>query len=127
MSETVTDEIQRAIDHLALNKSEIRLLADSDGLAVFNAALSHFVVSGDRVWWWEDFRFPATRVHFDDQRAFDPSRLSVRGPRLDGSSLLDNGPSNRKSTDPGGARFDQRLCRLRDSTPRGHDVVANQH
>ncbi len=65
------DEIQDAIQRLGLSESDIKLLPDEEGLSVFNAALSHFVASGDRRWWWEDFRFPSTTVRFPDQRAFE--------------------------------------------------------
>jgi hypothetical protein len=81
MTDTVKDEIQRAIDHLGLKESDIRLLADSEGRSVYSAAFSHFVVSGDRLWWWEDFRFPCTRVHFEDQLGFQ--RIERIVPALD--------------------------------------------
>ena len=71
MTETVKDEIQDAIQRLGLNESDIKPLPDEKGRTIFNAALSHFVASGDRRWWWEDFRFPSTSVRFTDQKGFE--------------------------------------------------------
>jgi hypothetical protein len=71
MIETVKDEIQRAIQRLGLNDSDIRLLPDEVGRPVFNAVVLHFVASGNRRWWWEDFRFPSTSIRFSDQKGFE--------------------------------------------------------
>lgn len=71
MAESVKDEIRNAIRKLGLKESDIRLLPDEQGLATFNAVLSCFVTSGNRRWWWEDFRFPSTSVHFSDQKGFE--------------------------------------------------------
>lgn len=54
MGETKT-EIENAIRVLKLTNDDIERLDDSAGKAVFDDCLSHFVVSGDRRWWWEDF------------------------------------------------------------------------
>ena len=70
MAESVKDEIQAAIQSLRLSASDIRLLPDEEGRTAFNAALTHFVASGDRRWWWEDFRFPSTAIRFADQQGF---------------------------------------------------------
>ncbi len=71
MTETVKDEIQDAIQRLGLDESDIRLLSDEEGHTAFNAALSHFVASGDRRWWWKDFRLPSTSARFTDQKGFE--------------------------------------------------------
>jgi hypothetical protein len=70
MISQVKNEIQSAIQRLGLTDSDIRLLADEEGSRVFNEALSYFVVSGKRCWWWEDFRFPNTSVRFTDSAGF---------------------------------------------------------
>ena len=69
--ETIKDEIGTAAQRLGLLESEIRLLPEEAGRRVFDAAVEHFVVGGDRVWWWEAFRLPATWRKFDDGRAFE--------------------------------------------------------
>lgn len=67
----VKDEIQNAIQELGLNEAEFNPLGDEAGGCVLKAVVSHFVTSGDRRWWWEDFRFPSTGVRFTDQRGFE--------------------------------------------------------
>lgn len=64
--ETVKDEVERAKQELGLTDSDIRLLPDAEGFRVFSTALSQFVASGNRRWWWEDFNLPATRIGFPD-------------------------------------------------------------
>lgn len=63
--ETVVDEISQAIHRLGLDPTQVRLLPSPEGEEVFRATLSHFVASGDRQWWWEDFRTPGTSFTFD--------------------------------------------------------------
>ena len=63
---TVVDEITQAIGRLSLDPAVMRLLAPSQSETVFLAALNHFVTSGDRRWWWEDFRKPGKSVTFED-------------------------------------------------------------
>jgi hypothetical protein len=70
MAHAVKIEIQDAIQRLGLNDSNIKLLPDDQATPIFRAAHSHFVASSDRRWWWEDFRFSATRVRFSDQKGF---------------------------------------------------------
>ncbi|MCM5683009.1 hypothetical protein M8A51_26200 [Schlegelella sp. S2-27] len=62
--ETVVDEIRRAAETLAFSPSELRELPAEESEAVFRAALERFVASGDRRWWWEDFRSSGESVHF---------------------------------------------------------------
>jgi hypothetical protein len=62
--ETVIDEILRAVAELALAPDQFRQLPSEESEAVFLAALRKFVASGDRRWWWEDFRTPGTSLHF---------------------------------------------------------------
>jgi len=58
----VKDEIQAAMQHLELDKSKIQLLDDDNGERVFKECINHFLNSGDRRWWWEDFKFPSFSV-----------------------------------------------------------------
>jgi len=55
MSE-IKKEIQRAIETLNLTEREVQLLPSDLGKIVFEECLAHFVRSGERRWWWEDFR-----------------------------------------------------------------------
>ncbi len=70
MINDVRDEIQDAIQRLGLIDSDIKLLMDEEGIKIFNNALAHFVLSEDRRWWWEGFRFPSTAVRFTGQAGF---------------------------------------------------------
>ena len=51
----VKDEIIRAIKTLGLNDQEIKLIERNKAEKIYNDCLDHFVKSGDRRWWWEDF------------------------------------------------------------------------
>ncbi len=51
---TVKIEIEQAITTLNLKPAEISLVADVKTL--YLDLLKHFVKSGDRKWWWEDFK-----------------------------------------------------------------------
>jgi hypothetical protein len=51
----VTEEIVNAIGTLNLDGSDIQLLDKAEGRKIFDDLLTHFVNSGDRRWWWEDF------------------------------------------------------------------------
>lgn len=64
--ETVRDEVEAARRTLGLTDDQLRLLPDDEGRQVFDAALAQFVRSGNRRWWWEDFRLPETSVRFAD-------------------------------------------------------------
>src|SRR5436190_969408 len=66
----VKNEIQNGIQSLGLTDLDIRLLPDEEGRRIFNEALSHFVLSGNRRWWWEDFRFSTTKVRFADSLGY---------------------------------------------------------
>ncbi|WP_103070119.1 DUF6756 family protein [Aquimarina sediminis] len=50
----VKTEIEQAIKTLNLQPADICLVSDGKGL--YLELLNHFVTSGDRKWWWEDFR-----------------------------------------------------------------------
>lgn len=52
----VKDEIQNAIGNLGLSEKDIKLLDEITGERIFNDCLNYFVKSGDRRWWWEDFK-----------------------------------------------------------------------
>lgn len=55
----VKNEIDNAIIKLKLSQKDIFLLDNHAGKKVFNECISHFLNSGDRRWWWEDFKFPS--------------------------------------------------------------------
>lgn len=61
----VTAEIERAIEKLGLPPEAMRRLPTVESEAVYFAALRHFVSSGDRVWWWEDFKEPAVSLVYE--------------------------------------------------------------
>lgn len=54
----VKDEVEEAIRSLGFSEKDIVLLDDKVGEKVFKDCLNYFVKSGDRRWWWEDFRQP---------------------------------------------------------------------
>ncbi|HEX5785529.1 MAG TPA: DUF6756 family protein [Burkholderiaceae bacterium] len=62
--ETVIDEINSAAKTLGLVPPEFRELPTAESETIFFEVLRHFVASGDRRWWWEDFREPGTSVMF---------------------------------------------------------------
>src|ERR1051326_1655672 len=70
MIKAVKEQIRDAILELALSASEMSLLSDEDGRNPVNMVVSDFVVGSGRRWWWENFRFPSTDHHFEDQQGF---------------------------------------------------------
>ncbi|MCF1715979.1 hypothetical protein L0U88_15165 [Flavihumibacter sp. RY-1] len=58
----VKDEIQNAINKLRLDESSIRLLDTASGKKIFDECIKYFVQSGDRRWWWENFKLPSYSV-----------------------------------------------------------------
>jgi len=52
----VKNEIANAIKTLNLGSDLIELLDDKTGFEIFQKCLDRFVNSGDRKWWWEDFK-----------------------------------------------------------------------
>jgi hypothetical protein len=64
--ETVIDEINAAAKTLGLAAEALKQLPPDESEKIYLAALNHFVSSGDRRWWWEDFREPGTSVMFED-------------------------------------------------------------
>ena len=52
----VTQEIAKAISSLNFSKEDVALLESKEGRKIFDKLLSNFVRSGDRRWWWEDFK-----------------------------------------------------------------------
>jgi hypothetical protein len=62
MTGEVKDEIENAINKLNLTESDIRLLENIQGEKIFNECVAYFLKSGDRRWWWEDFKFPSFSV-----------------------------------------------------------------
>lgn len=63
---TIVDEINQAVAKLGLSSSAMRQLPAQHSTDVYGAAMDHFVASGDRRWWWEDFRQAGMSVCFDD-------------------------------------------------------------
>ena len=68
--ETIIDEITQAVDRLGLSPVAMRLLPAQENEEVFRAALRHFVASGGRRWWWEDFRLPGKSLAFTEGDAW---------------------------------------------------------
>lgn len=79
--ETIVDEINQAVARLGLSASAMRPLLPPQSLTVFSAALDHFVASGDRRWWWEDFRLSGKSVSYDDAQGW--RRLPKIAPNAD--------------------------------------------
>ena len=52
----VKNEIAIAIKTLNLGSNLIELLDNKTGFEIFQKCLDRFVKSGDRKWWWEDFK-----------------------------------------------------------------------
>jgi hypothetical protein len=52
----VKEEISNAIQTLSLTPNDIELLDYERGHKIFERCLNKFVNSGDRRWWWEDFK-----------------------------------------------------------------------
>lgn len=67
---TVKDEIETARRSLKLVDSQFREVPDTEARSIYEAAESNFVSSSGLLWWWEDFKQPATRVHFPKQDGF---------------------------------------------------------
>src|SRR6187549_1962478 len=63
---SVVDEIGGAAARLGLPPDAMQRLRPAQGEAVFRAALDRFVASGDRQFWWEDFRQAGVRVDVAD-------------------------------------------------------------
>ncbi|MBK8735821.1 MAG: hypothetical protein IPL98_07950 [Saprospiraceae bacterium] len=53
----VKNEIQKAIDKLNLTETDIQLLDNILNETIYNECVAYFVKSGDRRWWWENFKF----------------------------------------------------------------------
>ena len=52
----IKEEIANAIYTLLLTTVDIQLLDNKKGLEIYTKCLTTFVKSGDRKWWWEDFK-----------------------------------------------------------------------
>ena len=52
----IKDEVSKAIETLKYSKDLISLLDFESGEFIFKDCFSYFVKSGDRRWWWEDFK-----------------------------------------------------------------------
>lgn len=66
----VTEEIQNAIGLLKL-ESSVKRVATSKAETLYYDLLSHFVVGGDRRWWWEAFKQPSEYITFDEGTGFE--------------------------------------------------------
>ena len=71
--ENIKTEIRDAITTIADPTIVCRELPESQGEQIFLDALKHFVASGDRRWWWEDFRQPSTTIKLEDAYRILPS------------------------------------------------------
>ncbi|MDX1910890.1 MAG: DUF6756 family protein [Saprospiraceae bacterium] len=58
----VTEQISAAIDELGYTPAEIRRLEPDEQEKTYRECLLHFVRSGDRRWWWEDFKVTAFSI-----------------------------------------------------------------
>ena len=62
----VKEEVNNAIDTLGLKDTDILLLEDKEGRELYFDLLKTFVKSGDRRWWWEDFKHESSSIdHFE--------------------------------------------------------------
>ena len=77
---TVLNEIEDAMRRLRLGQDDIALVPDEAGRVIVSALESHFVTTPGRRWWWEDFCFSTTSIHFLDQRGFTRIPIVVPDP-----------------------------------------------
>jgi hypothetical protein len=63
--ETIIDEINAAVETLGLPSEAMKQLPPTESEKIYFTALDHFVRSGDRRWWWEDFRKQGTSAMFE--------------------------------------------------------------
>ena len=54
----INTEIFNAIKILSLTENDIKLIDPEESELIYKDCLQHFVKSGDRRWWWEDFKQP---------------------------------------------------------------------
>ena len=66
----IKDEISKAIKTLSFPLNDIQLLEPERNKVIYEQCLNKFVNSGDRRWWWEDFKDPAFSVS-DFERPFE--------------------------------------------------------
>lgn len=71
--ENIKTEIGSAITALADPTIVCRELPESQGEQVFREVLAHFLASGNRRWWWEDFRKPSASIKLQDAFRILPS------------------------------------------------------
>jgi hypothetical protein len=71
--ENIKAKIRTAITTLADPTIVCRELPESKSGQVFREALAHFVASGDRRWWREDFSQPSTAIKLEDAFCILPS------------------------------------------------------
>jgi hypothetical protein len=62
--DSIVTEIDRALTALQLPADAMKLLDNATGDEVYQSALAHFVLKGDRRWWWEALREPSVSVEF---------------------------------------------------------------
>ncbi|HSI38838.1 MAG TPA: DUF6756 family protein [Methylotenera sp.] len=68
--QTIIDEISAALKTLGLDTEAVRPLPALESEKIYLSALNHFVASGDRRWWWEDFRNSSISVKFENGDAW---------------------------------------------------------
>jgi len=66
----VKQEISNAIKTLGLKERDICLLSDDSNKSLYYDMLEFFVKSGDRRWWWEDFRSQSFNL-LDNDNSFE--------------------------------------------------------
>lgn len=58
----VKEEVNSAIETLGLKDADILLLEEEKGRELYFDLLKTFVKSGDRRWWWEDFKYESLSI-----------------------------------------------------------------
>ena len=82
----VINEIKQAINTLDLTLEDVQLLPPNLGEIIFKDCLAHFVRSGDRRWWWEDFNQEVSFCIEDAELPFE--RLNEIIPELESKVWL---------------------------------------
>ncbi len=60
-------EVDNAIKSLSLTTEDISLLDNETGEKLYRELLNYYVISGDRRWWWEDFRHDSFSFNVDER------------------------------------------------------------
>ena len=69
--ELVTEEISNALRSLSIPQREFSQVPSIEGERLYKELVAHFVVGGDRRWWWEAFAIPSASREFTDGKGFE--------------------------------------------------------